>query len=73
MIMREYYIYMQRTKVIEYHCEWARYKWLPWEYLGYLTGTKEVYIYISKENTINNFIISLIILKMNTYTTDVTL
>ena len=43
--MREYHIYMQRTKVVEYHCEWAKYKWLPWEYLGYLTGTKEVYTY----------------------------
>lgn len=21
--MREYHIYMQRTKVVEYHCEWA--------------------------------------------------
>ena len=49
MIMREYYIYMQRTKVIEYHCEWVRYKWLPWEYLGYLTGTKEVYIYFKRK------------------------
>lgn len=43
--MRKYHIYIQRTKAVECHCEYAKYKWLPWEYLGYLIGTKEVYIY----------------------------
>ena len=47
--MRRYHIYKQRTKVVEYHCEWAKYKWLPWEYLGYLTGTKEVYTYFKRK------------------------
>lgn len=47
--MRRYHIYIQRTKVVEYHCEWAKYKWLPWEYLGYLTGTKEVYTYFKRK------------------------
>lgn len=41
--MREYHIYMQRTKRTEWHCDYSIYKWLPWEYVGYVEGTKELY------------------------------
>lgn len=43
--MREYRIYMQRTKPVECHCNYTTYKWLPWEYVGYVVGTKELYKY----------------------------
>lgn len=43
--MREYHIYMQRTKPVECHCNYTTYKWLPWEYVGYVVGTKELYKY----------------------------
>ena len=43
--MREYHIYMQRTKRTEWHCDYSIYKWLPWEYVGYVEGTKELYTY----------------------------
>lgn len=43
--MREYHIYMQRTKCAEDHFKWSIYKWLPWEYIGYIEGTKELYTY----------------------------
>lgn len=39
--MREYHIYMQRTKCVE----GIVHKWLPWEYVGYVEGTKELYTY----------------------------
>lgn len=41
--MREYHIYMQRTKCAECHFKRIIYKWLPWEYVGYVEGTKELY------------------------------
>lgn len=47
--MRKYHIYVQRTKMVEYHCRWAKHRWLPWEYLGCLTGTKEVFIYFKRK------------------------
>ena len=43
--MREYRIYMQRTKCAEDHFKWSIYKWLPWDYVGYVVGTKELYKY----------------------------
>lgn len=43
--MREYRIYMQRTKCAEGHFKWIIYKWLPWEYVGYVVGTKQLYTY----------------------------
>lgn len=43
--MREYHIYMQRTKRVEWHCDYNIYKWLPWEYIGHVEGTKELYTY----------------------------
>ncbi len=43
--MREYHIYMQHTKRTEWHCDYSIYKWLPWEYVGYVEGTKELYTY----------------------------
>ena len=43
--MREYRIYMQRTKCAEGHFKWIVYKWLPWEYVGCVEGTKELYTY----------------------------
>ena len=43
--MREYRIYMQRTKCAEGHSKWIVYKWLPWEYVGCVEGTKELYTY----------------------------
>lgn len=42
--MRNYHIYIQRTKIVERHCYYAKHKWMPWEYLGYVNGTKELYI-----------------------------
>ena len=41
--MREYHIYMQRTKCVEAHFNYIIYRWLPWEYVGYVEGTKELY------------------------------
>lgn len=41
--MREYHIYMQRTKRTEWHCDYSIYKWLPWEYVGHVKGTKELH------------------------------
>ena len=47
--MREYHIYMQRTKCVEGHFKWITYKWLPWEYVGYVEGTKELYTYFKSK------------------------
>ncbi len=47
--MREYHIYMQRTKRVEWHCDYNIYKWLPWEYIGYVEGTKELYTYFKSK------------------------
>lgn len=47
--MREYHIYMQRTKCVEGHFKWIIYKWLPWEYVGYVEGTKELYTYFKSK------------------------
>lgn len=47
--MREYHIYMQRTKCAEYHFKQVTYKWLPWEYIGYVEGTKELYTYFKSK------------------------
>lgn len=47
--MREYHIYMQRTKRVEWHCDYNIYKWLPWEYVGYVEGTKELYTYFKSK------------------------
>jgi hypothetical protein len=43
--MRKYHIYMQRTKPVGCHCNYTIYRWLPWEYIGYVTGTKNLYKY----------------------------
>lgn len=43
--MRKYHIYMQRTKCVEAHFKYITYRWLPWEYIGCITGTKELYRY----------------------------
>ena len=47
--MRAYHIYMQRTKCAECHFKRITYKWLPWEYIGYVEGTKELYAYFKLE------------------------
>lgn len=47
--MREYHIYMQRTKCAEDHFKWSIYKWLPWEYVGHAEGTKELYAYFKSK------------------------
>ena len=47
--MREYHIYMQRTKRTEWHCDYSIYKWLPWDYVGYVEGTKELYTYFKSK------------------------
>ena len=47
--MREYHIYMQRTKCAEGHFNYIIYRWLPWEYVGYVEGTKELYTYFKSE------------------------
>lgn len=47
--MREYHIYMQRTKRVEWHCDYNIYKWLPWEYIGHVEGTKELYTYFKSK------------------------
>lgn len=45
---------MQRTKIITSNLwdEMATYKWLPWKYIGYVYGTKELYTYF------RNYVIS---------------
>lgn len=47
--MREYHIYMQRTKCTECYFKRITYKWLPWEYVGYAEGTKELYTYFKSK------------------------
>ena len=47
--MRAYHIYMQRTKCAECHFKQITYKWLPWEYVGYVEGTKELYTYFKSK------------------------
>ncbi len=47
--MREYHIYMQRTKCAECHFKRIIYKWLPWEYVGYAEGIKELYTYFKSK------------------------
>lgn len=47
--MREYRIYMQRTKPVEYHYNYLTYRWLPWEYVGHVEGTKELYTYFKSK------------------------
>lgn len=49
--MRKYHIYMQRTKPTECHCDYSIYKWLPWEYVGCVEGTKELYAYFKSKFT----------------------
>ena len=67
--MREYHIYMQRTKPVECHCNYTTYKWLPWEYVGYVVGTKELYKYFKLKFKYSMGVlistIHLTILKMN--------
>lgn len=41
--MRTYYIYKQTAKQITPHDGWSEYRWMPYEYIGYVTGTKELY------------------------------
>ena len=45
--MRKYHIYIQHIKIISFNYwnETTTYKWLPWEYLGYVSGTKDLYTY----------------------------
>jgi hypothetical protein len=45
--MRKYHIYIQYIKIISFNLwnEMTTYKWLPWEYLGYVSGTKDLYTY----------------------------
>lgn len=47
--MREYHIYMQRTKRTEWHCDYSIYKWLSWECVGHVKGTKELYMYFKSK------------------------
>lgn len=47
--MREYHIYIQHTKCVEAHFNYIIYKWLPWEYVGYVEGTKELYTYFKSK------------------------
>ena len=41
--MRTYYIYKQTAKPIRNHNYYSEYRWMPYEYIGYVTGTKELY------------------------------
>lgn len=41
--MRTYYIYRQQSKLVDVHCEYSLYRWLPFEYVGYVEGTRELY------------------------------
>lgn len=41
--MRTYYIYKQRAKLVNVHCDYSVYRWLPFEYIGYVQGTRELY------------------------------
>ncbi len=41
--MREYFIYKQRAKLVNSHIEKFIYRWLPFEYIGYVVGTKEIF------------------------------
>lgn len=41
--MRTYFIYKQNAKIINTHIETFIYKWLPFEYIGYIEGTKELF------------------------------
>lgn len=43
--MRKYHIYVQRTKCLESHFNYIVYRWMPWKYIGYVAGTKELYIF----------------------------
>lgn len=45
--MRIYHIYMQCTKIITSNLwdEMVTCKWLPWVYIDYVNGTKELYTY----------------------------
>lgn len=47
--MRKYHIYMQRTKCAECYFKRVTYKWLPWEYIGHVIGTKQLYTYFKSE------------------------
>lgn len=47
--MREYHIYMQRTKRTEWHCDYSIHKWLSWECVGHVKGTKELYTYFKSK------------------------
>lgn len=47
--MREYHIYMQRTKCVGGHFKWIVYKWLPWEHVECVEGTKELYTYFKSK------------------------
>lgn len=47
--MREYHIYMQRTKSVEAHFNYIIYRWLSWEYVGCVEGTKELYTCFKSE------------------------
>lgn len=47
--MREYHIYIQHTKCVEAHFNYIIYRWLPWEYVGCVEGTKELYTYFKSK------------------------
>lgn len=47
--MRKYHIYMQRTKCVEAHFNYIIYRWLPWEYIKHVSGTKELYTYFKSK------------------------
>ena len=47
--MREYHIYIQHTKCVESHFNYIIYRWLPWEYVGCVEGTKELYTYFKSK------------------------
>ena len=43
--MRKYHIYIQHIKIISFNLwnETTTYKWLLWEYLGSVSGPKDLY------------------------------
>ena len=46
--MRIYHIYKQTAKPVRPHNGWSEYRWMPYEYIGYVTGTKELYNVMQK-------------------------
>jgi hypothetical protein len=41
--MRKYYIFRQKTKIVNVYCDYSLRRWLPYEYVCYVNGTKELY------------------------------